>query len=198
MSKHKETKSHNKHEAEPTDSSFAEFAEALNVDMGKQDTVGSPEALQQELDEANQKAKDSWDKFLRTQAEMENLRKRAERDIANAHRFALEKFVSELLPVLDSIEQGLQVADGGVDVVIAMREGMEMTYKMLFKAVEKFGVLQLDPLTEVYDPHQHEAMAIVDAPDAAPNTVIQVIQKGYSLHGRLIRPARVIVSKAEN
>lgn len=194
MSKHH--KDHNiqeKREEEQVESSFAEMAEALNVDLKKQNQAD--EELLKELEEAKQKAQDSWDKFMRTQAEMDNLRKRAERDIANAHRFALEKFVNELLPVLDSLEQGLQVADNGDDSVAAMREGMQLTYNMLLKAVEKFGVTQLDPLNESYDPHQQEAMAMVDAPNAEPNTVIQVIQKGYALHGRLVRPARVIVAK---
>ncbi|MFN7096419.1 MAG: nucleotide exchange factor GrpE [Gammaproteobacteria bacterium] len=193
---HKDHKIQEKREAEQVESSFADLAEALDVDLKKQDKQVSTNELLQELEDAKIKAQESWDKFMRTQAEMDNLRKRAERDIANAHRFALEKFVNELLPVLDSLEQGLQVSDNGVENVTAMREGMQLTYNMLLKAVEKFGVKQLDPLTDVYDPHQHEAMAMVDAPNAAPNTVIQVIQKGYSLHGRLVRPARVIVAKA--
>jgi molecular chaperone GrpE len=195
MSKHH--KDHNiqeKREEEQVESSFAELAEAMDVDLKKQSTVS--EELLQELEEAKQKAQESWDKFMRTQAEMDNLRKRAERDITNAHRFALEKFVNELLPVMDSLEQGLQVSDNAGESVAAMREGMQLTYNMLLKAVEKFGVVQLNPVNEPYDPHQHEAMAMVDVSNAEPNTVVQVIQKGYSLHGRLVRPARVIVAKA--
>lgn len=193
---HKDHNLHEKREEDKAQSSFADLAEALDVDLQKQENIPSMDTLLQELEDAKVKAQESWDKFMRTQAEMDNLRKRAERDIANAHRFALEKFVNELLPVLDSLEQGLQVSDNGAENVAAMREGMQLTYNMLLKAVEKFGVVQLNPLNEAYDPHQHEAMAMVDVPNAAPNTVVQVIQKGYSLHGRLVRPARVIVAKA--
>ncbi len=186
---------HHKHEE--TESSFAKVAETLGM---KTETVPVEEAkaieeLELALDEAKTKAQDSWDKFVRTQAEMDNLRKRVERDIANAHKYALEKFVNELLPVLDSFEQGLQMAANGGDTMAVMLEGMEMTYKMLLKAVEKFGVVQLNPVDQPYDPHQHEAMSMVEVPGVASNTVIQVIQKGYQLHGRLVRPARVIISK---
>ncbi|NNM58958.1 MAG: nucleotide exchange factor GrpE [Legionellales bacterium] len=208
MSKHKEMNIHDKREDEQSSSSFAELADVLDVDLKSGADVTSAENLLKEINEANLKAQENWDKFMRTQAEMENLRKRAERDIANAHRYALEKFVAELPPILDSMEQGMEAAaatesgegtEGAAGAPIsAMREGIEMTYKMLLKAIEKFGVVQLNPLDQVYDPHQHEAMAAVPAPNVAPNTVIQVIQKGYSLHGRLIRPARVIVSKAED
>ncbi|MBY0544914.1 MAG: nucleotide exchange factor GrpE [Gammaproteobacteria bacterium] len=198
MSKHNEPNIHDKREEEQSDSSFADLADALNVDLKKETVAPSINELLKELDETKQKSQDSWDKFMRTQAEMANLRTRTERDIANAHRYALEKFVAELLPVLDSVEQGLQAADQGGAAASVMREGMEMTYNMLLKAVEKFGVVQLIPLDQAYDPHQHEAIAAIPSADKAPNTVLQVIQKGYSLHGRLVRPARVIVSKAED
>lgn len=198
MSKHKETNIHDKREEEQTSSSFAELADVLDVDLKSGADVASAENLLKEVNEAKLKAQENWDKYMRTQAEMENLRKRAERDIANAHRYALEKFVAELPPILDSMEQGMQVAETAGESASAMREGIELTYKMLLKAIEKFGVVQLNPIDQVYDPHQQEAMAAVPVPNVAADTVVQVIQKGYTLHGRLIRPARVIVSKAEN
>jgi molecular chaperone GrpE len=196
MSKHKDP--HHKHEHAETASSFSKVAETLGMKpettMPVEETRSIDE-LETALDEAKTKAQDSWDKFVRTQAEMDNLRKRVERDIANAHKYALEKFVNELLPVLDSFEQGLQMSEKADGAVAAMREGMELTHKMLLKAMEKFGVEQINPLDQAYDPHQQEAMSMVDVPGVEPNTVIQVIQKGYQLHGRLVRPARVIISK---
>lgn len=197
MTKQKDHKKHEKQDEERAESSFAEIAEALNVDLNQSTKTESLEELQAKRDEAVQKAQDNWDKYLRTQAEMENLRKRAERDIANAHRFSLEKFVKELLPVLDSFEQGLHISKNSAEELAAMREGMELTYTMLVKVLEKFGIEQIHPLDAVYDPHLHEAMSMVYMPDLAANTVIQVIQNGYVLHGRLVRPARVIISKTE-
>lgn len=195
MSKHhKEPPKHEKQEEDKIESSFADMAEALGI---QPEHPKSGAELSAELEQANKKAEDAWDKFMRTQAEMENLRKRTERDIANAHKFALEKFVKELLPVLDSIEQGLSIAVNTGEGMAAMHEGMELTYKMLLGALNKFGVEQLDPVDKPYDPHQHEAMSMVEVPNVAPNTVLQVIQKGYELHGRLVRPARVVISRAE-
>ena len=195
MSKHKHP--HHPNQDDTQASSFAKVAESLGMsaETVPEEEVRSMSELEAALEEAKNKAQDSWDKFIRTQAEMDNLRKRVERDIANAHKYALEKFVNELLPVLDSFEQGLQMSESGDVSLAAMREGMELTYTMLLKAVEKFGVVQLDPTEQPYDPHQHEAMSMVGVPGVAPNTVIQVIQKGYLLHGRLVRPARVIISK---
>lgn len=198
MHKHKDQRINERREDERVESSFTELAEALDVDLTLGAKENSAEELQKKLDEAVQKAKDSHEKYMRAQAEMENLRKRAERDIANAHRYSLEKFINELLPVLDSFEQGLQMSENAAADLASMREGMSLTYTMLLKAIEKFGITQLNPLEQMYDPHQHEAMSMVVATDVAPNTVIQVIQRGYSLHGRLVRPARVIITKSED
>jgi molecular chaperone GrpE len=199
MSKHhKDTSKHEKHEKqsdEKVESSFADMAEALGIQPEESKSVTE---LNAELEQAHKKAEEAFDKFMRTQAEMDNLRKRTERDIANAHKFALEKFVKELLPVMDSIEQGLSIAVNNGEGMAAMREGMELTYKMLLSTLTKFGVEQLDPVDKPYDPHQHEAMSMVEVPNVAPNMVLQVIQKGYTLHGRLVRPARVIISRGES
>ena len=149
------------------------------------------------LEEARAKADDHWNQLLRTQAEMENLRKRTERDLANARKFALEKFVAELLPVKDSLEMGLSAAatEAGVDAD-KLREGGELTLKMFAAAVEKFGVREIDPQGEKFNPELHEAMTLQERADVEPNTVVAVLQKGYVLNDRLIRPAMVMVSRA--
>ncbi len=149
--------------------------------------------LEEKLTLAEQQAHENWEKSVRALAELDNIRRRAERDVANAHRFGLEKFSEALLPVLDSLEQALQLADKESDA--SMREGLELTMKLFVGVLEKFDVKQLDPVGEAFDPQQHEAMAMQASPDAAPNTVLMVFQKGYKLNDRVIRPARVIVSQ---
>lgn len=153
------------------------------------------EALQQDLDAALTKADANWHQYLAAHAEMENLRKRTERDIQNAHKFALERFVNELLPVRDSLEMGLAAADNTTEVA-QLREGIELTLKQLASAMEKFGVQQLNPQGEKFDHNLHEAMATAPIPGVEANTVLQVVQKGYVLNERLIRSAKVIVAAA--
>lgn len=149
------------------------------------------------LEDARNKADEHWNLYLRTQAEMENLRKRAEKDLANAHKFALEKFVSELLPVKDSMEMGLAAAnDSSDEAVNKLREGTELTIKMFQSVLEKFGVQEVDPMGEAFNPEKHQAMTMQESADAKPNTVIAVMQKGYMLNDRLVRPSMVVVSKA--
>lgn len=149
--------------------------------------------LSEQLTHAEQKAHENWEKSVRAMAELDNVRRRAEREIANAHRYGTEKLLSSLLPVVDSLEQALQMAAKAEDA--AMREGLELTMKLFVDVLEKFDVQQIDPMGAVFDPQEHEAMSMQDAPGAAPNTVIAVFQKGYKLNDRMIRPARVIVSK---
>lgn len=132
---------------------------------------------------------------LRATAEQENIRKRAARDVEQAHRFALEKFAQELLPVSDSLE--LAVANAGSADAASLAAGQEATLKLLAKALERFSIRKLDPLGEPFDPERHEAMAVLDVPTAEPGSVVEVMQPGYELNGRLLRPARVIVA-AEN
>lgn len=151
-------------------------------------------ALQQALAEAQAKAEDNWNRYLAVRAEVENIRKRAERDLANAHKFALEKFVNELLPVKDSLEMGLAAANESNDLA-KLKEGKELTLKMLATALEKFGVKELDPQGEKFNPELHEAMAMQPTAGQAPNTVLQVVQKGYLLNDRLVRPAMVIIAQ---
>lgn len=153
------------------------------------------EALQQDLDQALAKADEHWKLYLAAHAEMENLRKRTERDVQNAHKFALERFFSELLPARDSLEMGLAAADESVEVA-QLREGVELTLKQLAAAMEKFGAREVNPLGAKFNPAEQEAMAMVPTNQAEPNTVVQVIQKGYTLNDRLIRPAKVLVAQA--
>jgi molecular chaperone GrpE len=153
-----------------------------------------PEELHALLTDARSKADQHWDQCLRLQADMENLRKRNERDLANAHKFALEKFASALLPVKDSLEMGLLAAVENTDVT-RLVEGSELTLKMFTSAMEKFNVKEVSPLNEKFNPEYHEAMSMQERDDVAPNTVVTVVQKGYTLNDRLIRPAMVIVSR---
>ena len=156
----------------------------------------SKEELQLLLEDARNKADDHWNRVLRLQAELENQRKRSQRELENAHKYALEKFVQELLPVKDSLEMGLAaVGEGNGEAAAKMREGMELTLKMLQAALEKFGVKEIDPLGLPFDPELHQAMSTVEGGDAEPNTVVTVMQKGYLLNDRLIRPAMVVVAK---
>ena len=153
------------------------------------------EGLQRELDQALTKADEHWKLYLGAHAEMENLRKRAEREVQNAHKFALERFFGELLPVRDSLELGLAAASDVVDIA-KLREGVELTLRQLTTAMEKFGAREVNPLGAKFDPGQQEAMAMLPTDQAEPNTVVQVVQKGYLLNERLIRPAKVIVAQA--
>lgn len=132
---------------------------------------------------------------LRAQAEIQNVRRRAEQDVEKAHKFALDKFAQELLPVVDSLERTVEACSADDEATRALREGAEMTLNLFLSSVAKFNLQVVDPTGQAFDPELHQAMSMVDAPDAAPNTVVAVMQKGYTLNGRLVRPAMVMVSK---
>ena len=131
----------------------------------------------------------------RAMAEVQNQRRRAEQEVEKARKFALERFTHERLPVIDSLERAIEAASGDDEAVTVLREGVEMTHKMFIDGVAKFNVEMVNPQGEVFNPEHHQAMSLVDAPDATPNTVVAVMQKGYLLNGRLIRPAMVMVAK---
>jgi molecular chaperone GrpE len=150
-------------------------------------------ALEEKLTKAEQKAHENWDKLMRLTAEMDNLRRRSERDVTKAHRYGLEKFINHLLPVVDSLEQAELLAEKHGDS--AMHEGLELTMKLFLDMLEKADVKQLNPVGELFNPEMHEAMVMQETADAAPNTVISVFQKGYQLNDRVIRAARVVVAK---
>ena len=154
--------------------------------------------LQGRLAAAEARAQENWDQLLRARAEQENLRRRTERELENAHKYALERFAQELLPVRDSLEMGLAAAGAEAAQSEKLREGTELTLKMLVNAMDKFGIKEINPLNEPFNPDLHQAMAMQESAKAAPNTVITVMQKGYLLNDRLIRPAMVMVAKAAN
>ena len=152
--------------------------------------------LEGQLATAEAKARENLDLALRAKADAENARRRAEKEVENAHRYGLEKLVSELLPILDSMELGLAAASNGSGQIASFREGSEMTLKMFATALTKFGVKPVDPVGEKFNPAMHQAITMQEKADVEPNTVVAVVQKGYSLADRLVRPAMVVVSKA--
>lgn len=173
-----------------------EVQEAESCDAAPKDVADTPdtEVVDPEaaLLDLQAKADDNWDRYLRAAAELENVRKRAGRDVEKARKFALESFSRDLLAVVDSLEMGLQAADAADAESILV--GSEATLKLLGNTMERFGVTALDPEGEPFDPEFHEAMTMQPAADAEPGTVLNVVQKGYTLNGRLLRPARVVVA----
>ncbi len=174
--------------------------ESESVDnAGQAEDNAAPEAdsdLEAALKEAREKAEENWNQFLRARAELENMRRRAERDVQQARKYSVEKLAADLLPVKDSLEMGLQAADEEGADVASLREGSELTLKMLEQVLERYEIKLVDPAGEKFDPERHEAMAMQPSREHAPNTVIQVVQKGYALHDRLLRPAMVIVARS--
>jgi molecular chaperone GrpE len=152
--------------------------------------------LQKEVEQANQKAQENWDKALRIQAEMENLKRRTQKDLDDTRKYAVERFAKELLTVADSLELGLQAITGDSAEVQKFREGSDLTIKQFEAVFAKFNIEIVNPVGQPFNPEFHQAMAMQPSADAAPNTVLNVFQKGYTLNGRLLRPAMVVVAKA--
>ena len=152
--------------------------------------------LEAQLVSANASAAEFKDAALRAKAEVDNIRRRAAIDVDNAKKFALEKFANELLPVIDNMERGLMHADKTNEALVPLIQGIELTAKSLESALEKFGVKAVNPEGEAFNPELHQAMSMVENAEVAPNTVVAVMQKGYELNGRLIRPAMVMIAKA--
>lgn len=167
-----------------------------SAEKGVQQEPGRPDEdgaeVTAELEAAKSRAEENWERYLRAAAEVENVRKRATRDVEHARKFALESFARDLLDVSDSLEMGLEAAESADANAIA--EGSAATLRLLSKTLERYGVAVVDPEGEPFDPELHEAMSMMPAPDAEPGSVVNVIQKGYTLNGRLLRPARVIVA----
>ena len=161
------------------------------------ESVGpSPEAA---LEEVREQLADAEDRALRAVAEADNIRKRADKAVENAHKYALESLTEKLLPVLDSFEKAVETAvdddqesDGSVHATL---EGVELSFRLFIDVLEKAGIKSIDPTGEPFDPEYHEAMSVLENPDAEPGSVLEVIQKGYTLNDRLVRPARVLVAK---
>jgi molecular chaperone GrpE len=157
-------------------------------------TVETMPGIEELLRKAELAAEEHHDAWLRAKAETDNVRRRAQNDIANAHKYAIEGFAVELLSVRDSLEAALASGDGSTD---ALRSGVELTLKQLTNAFEKFSIKEINPLGEKFDPHKHQGIGVVEA-DADPNTVVSVLQKGYSLNDRVIRPALVTIAKSRS
>ncbi len=167
----------------------------LVPDTAATDTRPAPEIMpstEELLRKAELDAQEHHDAWLRAKAETENIRKRAVTDVANAHKYAVENFATELLAVRDSLEAALGVETATIET---LKSGAELTLKQISAAFAKFNLTEMNPIGEKFDPHRHQAISMV-ASDAAPNTVVQVLQKGYALHDRVVRPALVMVSKA--
>ncbi len=170
--------------------------ETVAVDAVQGDADSRIAELEAQLAAAQAKVTEQQDSVLRAKAEMENIRRRASLDVEKAHKFALDKFAEALVPVIDSMELALSHADHESEALKPMIEGVELTLKSMLAAVEKFGILPIDPKDAPFDPEKHQAVSMQEVPGVAANTVIAVMQKGYELNGRLIRPAMVMVSKA--
>lgn len=173
-------------------------AETIDTDKAADDTAGSAPSndeviaqLREQLEATQKKADESWDNFVRLQAEMENHRKRSEKQVEDAHKFASQKFVEALLPVVDSMEMGM-AAEGNIEQI---REGMNLTLKQFESVMEKFNIEAVDPMGEKFNPDLHQAMAMQPNPEMETNTVMAVMQKGFTMNGRLVRPAMVMVVK---
>ncbi len=179
---------------EPVEAADGGSLDEMEADMAfdEKEIVESEEALLQQLKEAEKKAEENWELLLRTKAEMENLRKRTEKDLEKAHKYGVEKFVNEMLPVKDSMELGLSAPDATAE---SLQEGMQLTMNMFNTALEKLGVKEINPVNEAFDPELHQAMTMQENDEVEANTVLTVMQKGYLLNERLVRPAMVVVSK---
>lgn len=151
--------------------------------------------LEKKLTKAEELANENWNQHLRTQAELENVRRRAERDVNQAHKYSLEKIVGDLLPVADSLDQALLSEVGSNDLAKKIHQGIELTMSLFLKTLEKHGVKQINPLGETFNPELHQAIATRPSDEYGPNAVVEVLQKGYTLNDRLIRPALVVVAE---
>ena len=173
-----------------------DFAEENGIETPSEVQELTLEQALERLEDAEEAAGKAKGDLLRVQAEMQNLRRRTEQDIEKAHKYGQEKFSIELLSVMDNLERALDAASQQEDEAVkAIYEGVDLTLKSFTDCFSKFDIESVDPLGEPFDPQLHQAMSMQEAPDAEPNTVISVMQKGYTLHGRVIRPAMVMVAK---
>ena len=153
------------------------------------------ESVEEQLEKAQATVQEYWDQIMRLRAEIENNHKRAQRDIENAHKYALKQFVENLLPVIDSMEMGQTAAVAENATLDSIREGSELTMNMFVQVLERSGLEQIDPIGEKFDPEKHQAISMVESADVESNHIIEVMQKGFLLNERLIRPAMVVVAK---
>lgn len=185
------TKKHH-HEQPPAQ---AELSEELPPNLPAEEPLDA-EQLQIKLAEAEAALADATDKMLRFRAEAENTRRRSALDVENASKYGMEKFARELLNVVDSLEHGLEaISEPDQTQIVHLREGMQLTHKMLLDTLEKFQIKQINPQGAPFDPKQHEALTAQPTNEVEPNRILTVVQKGFTIHDRVLRPARVIVSK---
>lgn len=196
MAQKDQTIPENGEQQEPLDAQAAEAADTEAGEQGVDESLRewTPEERIVQLEEELVTARDD---ALRAQADAQNVIRRAEQDVEKARKFALERFAGELLPVVDNLERAVEAASGDEEVVKPIAEGVELTLKSFLDALAKFHVEVVDPQGEPFDPNVHQAMSMVENNDVEPNTVIAVMQKGYTLNGRLVRPAMVMVSKSD-
>lgn len=152
--------------------------------------------LEARVEELEAQLADARDQALRAAAEMQNIRRRAEQDVEKAHKFALEKFAGDMLAVVDTLERGAEAGDAGNEAIKPMVEGMQLTLKLLLDTLKRYQVERVDPVGLPFNPELHQAMAMEESTSAEPDSVLKVFQCGYTLNGRLLRPAMVVVSKA--
>ena len=177
--------------------SLAETGESPAAEEGTTDDAAAQEAsVDDVVAQLHEDVAAAKDLALRAQADAQNVKRRAEQDVEKARKFALEQFTRELLPVVDNLERALEAASGEDDVVKPIADGVELTLKSFLDALSKFNIEQVDPQGEPFDPNLHQAMSMIENDEVEPNSVIAVMQKGYTLNGRLVRPAMVMVSKA--
>ena len=169
---------------------------ADDTDLVDEDGVESADSEDGDSASLETQVEELKEALIRSQADLQNVRRRAERDVENAHKYAVEKFVKDLLAVLDSMDRALELAETTEGFDAAMLEGTQMTHKLLLDTAAKHGVEPINPVGEAFDPQEHQAMSMVESADHEPNTVMAVMQKGYKLEGRVIRAAMVMVTKA--
>jgi molecular chaperone GrpE len=177
---------------------LAKIEDTENSELAEEQTSEQTlEQLQLELAAAQAALAEEHDRLLRSKAELENIRKRGILDVENAHKYAIEKLARELVHVVDSLDKGLEAAEqSDAQHVASMKEGLVLTHKLLISTLDKFHIKQIDPQGETFDPKQHEALTTQPTDEMEPNKVLMVVQKGFLIHDRVLRPARVIVAKA--
>ena len=194
------SKEQNMHDEQASEQNETQKVQAeQEVETQQADLQAEEQALAARIAELEQQLeasrKTEREAMLRAHAEIENIRRRTEQDIEKAHKFALEKFSNELLPVIDNLERAIDAADRESEESKAMLEGLDLTLKTFLDAVSKFGIVPVDEANVPFNPEVHQAMTMIESPDHSAGQVINVMQKGYSLNNRLLRPAMVIVSK---
>ena len=182
---------------QPESNEQPESVETRPDEAAPEETTEQTEATEEAtLESLQEELKLAKEDVLRAQADAQNVMRRAEQDVEKARKFALERFCAELLPVVDNLERALEASSGDDEIVKPIAEGVQLTLKSFQDALKKFHIEAIDPVGEPFDPQLHQAMSMVENPDVEPNTVTLVMQKGYTLSGRLVRPAMVMVSKS--